>query len=217
MTPSERIRRMIDSGSVAPEEGARLLAAMGGSPPSRSSLFVDPFERFGGGTAAALGALVAATSVAVSVRLGVRFDGLLDLHFSRAVLPSLRVALVDQLAGWMVPGLGYWAYARAVTRHVRVIDFVGMAGLARLPILAGGLALLPLVPSTIAVPPKPTPALLALALVALLVVVANVTWLYKGFKNASGLSGTKLVGGFSVLTIVLEALSKGVIFVAAKL
>ncbi len=208
MTPAERVRRLVDSGSVAPEEGVRLLAAMSEAPPrSRLEALVDPFERFGGGTAAALGAVISVASIAVS-RLGVRFDGLLDLHIHRAVVPSLRVALGDQLVGWLLPAVCFWAYARAITRHVRLADFIGMAGLARLPILMSALALLPLTPANPSVPPKLTPALLAMAMLGLAFVVANVTLLYQGFKNASGLTGVKLVGGFIGLVIGVEALSK---------
>lgn len=215
MTPSERVRRMVESGSVAPEEGARLLAAMGGTERrSGLGLLVDPFERFGGGTAVLAGAVVSAVSVVVSVALGARFDGFLDLHFSSSS-PGLRVALVDQLAGWIVPALGFWLYARVVARHVRLVDFVGMTGLARLPILAGAIVLRPLAPSSVAGIPRMSPSLLLLALLAVVVLVANVTWLYKGFKNASGLSGSKLVGGFVVLSIIVEAASKLVIWSAS--
>ena len=60
-------------------------------------------------------------------------------------------------------------------------------------------------------PPEVTPALLAVALVAVVFGVANVTLLYFGFKNASGLTGVKLVGGFIGLLIGVEALSKVVL------
>jgi hypothetical protein len=70
----------------------------------------------------------------------------------------------------------------------------------------------PLVPPSTGGIPHVSPALVAVALVGVVVLVANVTWLYKGFKNASGLTGSKLVGGFVVLSLVLEALSKLVIW-----
>lgn len=216
MTPSERVRRLIASGAVAPDEGERLLAAMHDAPrPSRLAMLVNPFDRFGGEAAAALGALVSVASIAVARLFGVRFDGLLDLHFNAAAPPTLRVAMIDQLAGWLVPALCFWAYARAWSKHVRLVDFVGMAGLARLPLLVGALVMFPLVPPTLPDPPQPTPALLAVALLAMIFVVANVTWLYQGFKNASGLAGKKLVVGFIGLVLGVEALSKLVIFVLA--
>lgn len=212
MTPAERVRRLMESGSVAPEEGARLLAAMSEAPArSRLWLLVDPFERFGGGTAAIVGVIISVASIAVS-RLGVRFDGLLDLHVDRAAVPSLRVALTNQLAGWLFPALCFWAYARLFSRHVRLLDFVGVAGLARLPLLIGAVVMLPLMPAHVGVSPELTPALLAVALFGLVFVVANVTLLYRGFKNASGLAGAKLVGGFIGLLVGVEALSKLLLF-----
>ena len=208
MTPAERVRRLVEAGSVAPDEGARLLAAMSEAPArSRLWLLVDPFDRFGGGTAAIAGAIISVLGIAVS-RLGVRFDGFLDLHVDRAVVPPFRVALSDQLVAWLLPAVCFWAYARVFTRHVRLVDFVGKTGLARLPTLIGALVLVPLMPEHLAVPPEITPALLAVALVAVVFGVANVTLLYYGFKNASGLTGAKLVGGFIGLLIGVEALSK---------
>ncbi len=123
MTPADRVRRLIESGSVAPEEGERLLAAMAERP--ASSPLLNPFERFGGGKAATIGAVISAASIAVATSLGVRFDGLLDLHFNRAAPPSLRIAIADQIAAWVVPALGFWAYARAFSRHVRLVTSSG--------------------------------------------------------------------------------------------
>jgi hypothetical protein len=186
--------------------------------PSRLAILIDPFERFGGGTAAALGAIISAVSVVVARVVGVRFDGLLDLHFNRAHPPSLRTALVDQLAAWLVPAICFWLYAYVMSRRTgaawrpRMIDFIGMTGLARLPILIGGIVLFPLVPATVTIPPKLTPALLTLVLLSLAVVAVNVTWLFKGFKNASGLAASKLVGGFIGLVVVVEVVSKLVIW-----
>lgn len=208
MTPAERVRRLVESGSVAPGEGERLLAAMRAAPPrSRLAALVDPFDRFGGGTAALLGAAVAVASVAVS-RLGVRFDGLLDLHVDRASVPALHVAIADQIAGWLLPAVSFWLFARVFGKHVRLLDFVGMTGLARLPLLVAALVLLPITPPAAEITAEPSASLLAIALIGLVFVVANVTLLYTGFRNASGLTGAKLVGGFIGLVVVVEALSK---------
>lgn len=217
MTPTERIRRLMESGSVAPEEGARLIDAISRRrPASRLSTLVDPFERFGGGVAATLGGIVSVASVALALYFGVRFDGMLDLHFDLANPPTLQVAVVDQIAAWLVPALCFWLYARAVGRNARLVDFVGTTGLARLPISVGALVLVPLVQTTIAAPTAPSPSLVALVLVTVVVFVANVTWLYRGFKNASGLEGAKHVGGFIGLVVVAEMASKATIWALSK-
>jgi hypothetical protein len=211
-TPAERVRRLVDAGSIAPEEGDRLLAAMSKersrANASSASVVLNPFERFGGGTAAVIGLVVSVLSIAVS-RLGVRFDGLLDLHIPNSV-PPLSVSIVEQIASWIVPAICFWAYARLVTQrgHVRVIDFIGMVGLARLPLLIAAIPVLYLTPALLANPTKLTPMALVLITVALLFVAANITLLYQGFKNASGLAGPKLVAGFIVLLILAETLSK---------
>lgn len=210
MSPEERVRHLMQTGAVAHEEGERLLSAMSDRSSSARSFVRDPFERIGGGTAAAIGAVVSVASLFVA-RLGVRFDGLLDLH-SPHVVPSWRTAIVNQLAAWIVPSLCFWVYARVMNRHVRAVDFFGAVGLSRFPLLVAGLVTLPLVPSTLPMPPKPSAALLALVCITLVFAAMNVWLLYKGFKNASGLTGSKLVAGFIGLLVVGEAISKAVLF-----
>jgi hypothetical protein len=208
MTPAQRVRRRVESGSMTAEEGARLLAAMREAPPpSRLATLLDPFERFGGGTAVLLGALIGIASIAAE-QLGIRFDGFLDFHLAPGREPALRTAVADQLVGWILPAFGFWAYARALGRRVRAIDFLGMVGLARLPILLGALLVLPLAPSSPPSPMQLTPALAVIVVIGLIAATANVTLLYKGFRNASGLTGTRLVAGFVGLVIVLELISR---------
>lgn len=206
-TPAERVRHLVEAGTLAPEEGERLLAAMEQPPRSRLSAMLNPFERFGGGAAALAGLVIAALSTLVALLLGVRFDGFLDLHIPPSA-PPLRVAVVDQLSAWLVPALCFWAYARVLQRHVRMIDFVGMVGLARLPLLLAAVPVRSMTRSLLADPTKPGPLALAGICVALLFVAANITLLYGGFKNASGLTGRKLVVGFIVLLIGAEIVSK---------
>jgi hypothetical protein len=81
-----------------------------------------------------------------------------------------------------------------------------------LPILISALVLLPL-SSPVAIPVKLTPALLLTMVLAIAFVAANLTLLFTGFRNASGLTGARLVGGFIGLVVVVEALSKVVLAV----
>ena len=215
MTPAERIRGLIEAGKVAPREGERLLAAVA-QEPVRPPVWIllNPFDRFGGGVAALLGLVVAGLSIG-SARLGVRFDGFLDLHDASRGPVALTTAIVDQVAAWILPAACFWAYAHVVARHVRPVDFLGMVGLARLPLLLASVPVALLSPSHPSVPPKLTPALAGIAVIALACVAWNLTLLYQGFKSASGLRGPKLVGGFVAIAILAEAVSKVVLAVAS--
>lgn len=207
MTPDERVRHLVDAGSVAPDEGARLLSAMGrGRSRSLVSTLIDPFDRFGGGKAALAGALVALSCIAVS-RFGVRFDGFFDMHVGRAV-PSLTVAVVDQLASWPLPATVFFLYARVFSRHVRLVDFIGMVGLARLPVLLGSVVIGIALRGAVVDPFKMTPGLLLVMALGLVFLGLQITLLYTGFKNASGFTGARLVGGFIGISILAEVASK---------
>ncbi|WP_437962371.1 YIP1 family protein (plasmid) [Sorangium sp. So ce119] len=207
-TPDERVRALVRDNVIQPAEGERLLATM--SPrPSRSGwrLALNPFERFGGGVAVAAGLAVAALSLAIT-RLGVRFDGFLDLHASPGVV-SIRTSLLEQVVAWLVPALLFWSYARLLRRRVRLVDFIGVTGLARAPLTLAGLALGLLAPEAPAgAAPRLTPELAAFAVAATLCLVWFLTLLYQAFKNASGLRGAALIAGFIGLVIASEIVSK---------
>jgi hypothetical protein len=215
MTPAERIRSLIEAGSVAPQEGERLLAAVAEEPArSPAWILINPFDRFGGGVAALFGLVISGLSIGCA-RLGVRFDGFLDLHVAPRGPVPLTVAILDQVAAWILPAACFWAYARVVARHLRPVDFLGMVGVARLPLLLASVPVALLSPSHPSIPPKLTPALAGVAVIALACVAWNITLLYQGFKNASGLRGPKLVGGFIAIAILAEAISKVVLAVAS--
>ncbi len=207
MTPDERVRRLVDAGSVAPEEGARLLVAMGrGQSRSLASTMLNPFERFGGGTAALAGLLIAAACIGVS-RFGVRFDGFFDMHVVQTV-PSVGVALLDQLVSWPLPAALFFFYARAFSRHVRLLDFLGMVGLARLPVLLGSLVIGVVLRGAASDPFRMTPGLLLVMAFGLVFLGLHITLLYTGFKNASGFTGARLIAGFIGMCLLAEVASK---------
>jgi Yip1 domain len=211
MNPAERVRGLVRAGAVGPDEGRRLLAALGqaDAAPTRSPawLLVNPFDRFGGGVAASAGLVVGALGV-WATRFGVRFDGFLDLHANRTHVASLRVALVEQLVSWLLPALLFWAYARTASRHARPIDFLGMAGLSRLPFVLAAVPIALLSPDVTRLPLQITPALLIIALLGVAALAWTVTLLYQGFKSASGLRGARLVVGFVTMALASEVASK---------
>lgn len=208
-SPSDRVRALVREGKVAEAEGARLLGAMEGKPAERRlgvALLWNPFDRFGGETAAIAG-LVLVGLGAFAERFGVRYDGFLDLHVTKGAA-SPRAIAVDAFASWVLPALVLWGYTLAVARRGRIVDFLGVAGLSRLPQVLAAAPLVALVPSIDAQAKTMTPALAAMIVVALACVGWNITLLYNGFKNASGLRGAKLVAGFIAMLVVSEVLSK---------
>ncbi|WP_437328203.1 YIP1 family protein [Sorangium sp. So ce381] len=206
-TPDERVRALVRDNVINPAEGERLLATMSPRPPQRGwRLALNPFERFGGGAAAAAGLAVAALNVALT-RLGVRFDGFLDLHAAPAVI-SYRTALLEQVVAWPLPALLFWTYARLLRRRVRLIDFLGVIGLSRAPIALAAAALGLLAPRLPAGVPAFTPELAVIAIVGTVCLVWSLALLVRGFRNASGLRGAPLIAGLIGLVLLSEILSK---------
>ena len=204
MSPADRIRKLVADGRVAEAEGARLLAALEAPRPLAK---LDPFVRFGGGIAAAVGVAGAGASIAIT-RLGASFDGALDLHIGH--VPPLGTAIVQQGAAFVLPALAFWAYARTRSAHVRLVDFFGMIGLGRVPVILGALPMIALAP------PEPasvsdihfTPALVLVAFLAFVMLGLQVALYFFGFRNASGLSGKTLGIGFAVMLLAVEIASK---------
>ncbi|WP_437648827.1 YIP1 family protein [Sorangium sp. So ce362] len=206
-TPDERVRALVRDHVIKPAEGERLLATLSPRPPRTGwRLALNPFERFGGGAAAVAGLAVAALSVAIT-RLGVRFDGFLDLHTAPRVIPY-TTALLEQVVVWPLPALLFWAYARLLRCRVRIVDFLGVTGLSRAPLALAAIALGLLAPELPAGVPTLTPELAVFAVLATLCLVWFLTLLTQGFKNASGLRGARLIAGLIGLVLVSEIVSK---------
>ncbi|WP_437318971.1 YIP1 family protein [Sorangium sp. So ce385] len=207
ITPDERVRALVRDHVIEPAEGERLLATMSPRPPRTGwRLALDPFERFGGEVAAVAGLAVAALSVVIT-RLGVRFDGFLDLHMAPEVVP-ITTALLEQVVVWPLPALLFWAYARLLRCRVRFVDFLGVTGLSRAPLALAAVVLGLLAPAPPAGGPALTPAVAAFAVLAALCLAWFLTLLTRGFKNASGLRGAPLIAGLIGLVLVAEIVSK---------
>lgn len=210
MTPQERIRQFVYQGRLGPAEAERLIEAM--DPRTQRGpgwLLINPFDRFGGGVAACAGLAVSFASLAAT-RLGVRFDGFVDLH-GRAPgddVPSLFCSWFEQGCAWILPSVLFWFYAWVLARHVRFRDFLGMVGLARAPMLVLGLAHVALDPRSPVSGALRIPFALVLGLAAVVLYFWFATLLYQGFKNASGLSGAKRTVGFTAMCILSEVFSK---------
>lgn len=204
-SPSDRIRGLVREGKISAEEGSRLLGSV---EPSRRatgpSLLWDPFERFGGGTAVAVGVLAVVTSIGVS-RLGIRFDGAFDTHLAPGPVPW-STALADQLVAWLLPALGFWAVARSFGRGSRLLDHLGMMSMVRVALVAFAIATFPLAKH--AGRDFGSPAFVVLIVLSLGFIVWLAALVFFGFRSASGLRGKRLGVALAISVVAVEVASK---------
>lgn len=211
-SPEARVRELAREKNISPEEAERLLAALGSPAPVRVGR--NPFERWRGERTALAGILIALAGIAVS-RLGVRFDGALDLHIVGAPVPA-ATAIVDQLAAFPLTALVLWGAARLLSRHTRFVDIAGAVSVARAPLvlIAVPLAFLPMPPTE----PLPTSVSVELVLIALLGLAglgAQLLALVLGVRAASGLRSGKLAAAVVGGVLAAEVLSKVLIWLAS--
>ena len=202
----ERIKQLARAQSLDPADAERLLDAVRPSS-ERRRILSNPFDRWSGEVTSLAGVVVALGGLATS-RLGVRYDGALDLHVVKGAVP-IGVALADQLVAFVLTAVVMWGAARFVSR-ARFVDVLGAVGLSRAPIVlvAVPLALLvPLLPKNPTAPPNL--ALLGVVVFALVGIGAQIWLLVLGFRTASGIRGGKLavaiVGGLFVAELVTKA------------
>lgn len=219
---SDRVRALAAEGKLDAAEAARLLAAIETRSPSGESggasgdprasvrvlnFVINPFARLQTPTALLFGAVTMACGLGAAIAFAVRFDGFLDLHVGSQV--TARVALLDQLASTMLPAFVLFAVARILTPALRLVDFFVVTMLARAPLTLVTIPLALVAPS-MAPGALPTPSLRLFAMIALSLVgvLGHVTWLYKGFRTASGVGGTRSTAAFVGALIVAEVVSK---------
>ena len=202
----ERIKKIAHDRSIDEADAARLLEAV--RPPAntepRRSVWRDPFARYGGEVTTAAGVVVAVLGLLVS-RFGIRFDGALDLHTVSASVP-LRVAVIDQLVAFPLTALVFWSVARLAVRHVRLVDVLGVVGVARAPAVALALPL-----GLLAVRHTGTTMSPALALTIVAALAGLGTQIYLlviGFRTATGLRGARLTWLFIGGLVLAEVVTK---------
>ena len=188
MTPEERIRELARKNAIEAAAAERLLAAIG-SAKVRAAKW-DPFERLNPITSTLLGVAGVAGMVLLS-RLHVRSPGFLDLRATDAPVPVVT-ALLDQIVTFPLPVVVLWAVARAFARRVRLIDMAAAVGLTRATVTVLALPLALLGAMRGGARAVTDPLTIIVALVALVVVTAEITLLVLGFRSATALRGARL-------------------------
>jgi hypothetical protein len=215
-TSSDRIQALVQSGTLPSEDAEALLAAVGApARPSWRRWLLDPMDCFSAVQLTWVGLGVALVGIALE-RFDVAFDGFLDLHLRREPW-SLATSAVRAFVAWPLGALVLWLVSLVAGRQGRLIDFLGLVGVARLPLVGVALPLVLIAatrdfPSAGSTPvPVPTPALVLVTVMAL----AGVAWLivlaYRGFVTASGLRGSKRIVAFVAGVLLAEAASQVVL------
>lgn len=212
-SPEERIREIARARSIDAAEAERLLAAVRPAAPAPAPAFRNPFARWSGEITSLAGLAVAAAGVATS-RLGVRYNGALDLHFGRGAVP-ITTALIDELVALPVTALVLWTGARLVSR-ARLVDVLGAVGLSRAPAVAVAAPLALLVPYMPADPTKPNVVVLAVTLVSLVGVALQIVLLVLGFRTATGTRGTRLAASLVGGLVAAEVATKLVLLLVSR-
>jgi hypothetical protein len=219
MRQEERVLAMARAGTISQEEADRLLAALQVSRRERPPLLhllTQPMDAL-----SPRATLIVATAVTLAsfivARLGVRYDGALDLHRVSGT-PPWPIVLFDSANAVMLTGAVLWLAARLSTAQVRFVDFVTTVALARLAQVCAGLAAVVVVPN----PEAAARAVLEAAmngtpvdiriLLGGIVLLPFFAWflalLYFGFRTSSGLSPARSAMALTAGLVAAEVLSK---------
>jgi len=215
-----KVLEMVERKKISPDEGETLLAAMSAKPKFSLGALFNPFPQLSEPLAVALAIVAALAGVAVSMTMGIRFDGFLDIHAPTSRV-TWTVAALDQLVSWPLAALVLWGLSLPFSRQGRIIDFISGVGVARAVQLLGGasVALLsppPQVALQLAEKAMKDPTAISGELISfipmILAAIIFISWFITAnvfaMKHATGLKGGKLAA-VSVLGILLaETVSK---------
>jgi hypothetical protein len=123
---------------------------------------------------------------------------------------------------WPLAALLLWLASLLAGRRGRFIDFLGVIGVARVPLVISALPLAALIlidPPPVWQPgqvPQFQPAVVALSMLALVGVAWFVVLSYRGFVVASGLTGARRWGTFIAAALAAEVSSKMLLYFAYR-
>ena len=226
ISQEERVVAMVRDGALTEDEGQRLIGALR-TPRRFSSILMayKPMDLLSTREAWIAAVIITVLSIVVA-RLGIRFDGALDLH---RVAGPLRwsVVLLDAANSVLVTATVLWLAGRFAARGVRWIDFVLAVAIARAAAVAGGVATYLAMPNpqvlqeaVVATMTKNAPLPASIALTAILLppfLVWFVVLLYQGFRTSSGLQGARAGVTFTLGIITAEIVTKVVLFTVSAL
>ncbi|MCK9460096.1 MAG: hypothetical protein M0R80_10695 [Proteobacteria bacterium] len=219
-----KVLDMVEQGKITTAEADALLGAMREKPRLSLRVLFDPFDRVGVAGGLVVGVVASVVAGLVSIPLGMRFDGFMDIHAASGTVTA-TAAITDQLVAWPLSAIVLWLVALPFARASRPADFLAATGLVRLLPLVAGVLLAPLTPEPAALAEMSRNAmtdpgaalgdlLSMLPMVAVAIVFAG--WFIAAtvfaFRHASGLRGGRLAAAAVVALLAAEIVSKAAIW-----
>ena len=181
----------------------------------------NPFVRIAGTTSLVVGLGAIGLGGLVAAAVGIRFDGLVDMHFVGSV--SLWLPILEGLLNWIVISVLLVLVAQFFggSSGVRLIDIAGTQAMARAPLIpAAAICGLPWIRDSLAelaaaVLEGNVVALGPGALVGSLVMVAGIVWMvvlmWNAFSVSCHMKGGRSVALFVVAVVIGEAITKAMV------
>jgi hypothetical protein len=202
----EEVLELLAAKRITTNEADQLLVAMESRRQAAWTWVLDPLSRMSIPVALAL-TVIPIVGQLVLEKVGIHFDGVLDLH-TNGQPGSWARAAADAAVGFPLLAIVLWMAALLAKHKARILDVAAAVGLSRWPMTAAGLLLLPLAPKGIERLHNPTGADLFLIIGSLPLVAWSIVLLCLGFRAASGLRGARLAWSFVGGLVVAELISK---------
>lgn len=196
---------------------------MGASPVMKEEMTLarwlfNPFIRIAGTKSLMAGLVAIGAGGLAAAAAGIRFDGLLDMHFVRSV--PVWLPILEGLLNWMTISLLIFLIAQFFGggRGVRLVDIAGTQALARAPlVLAATVCTLPSIRNSLAeLPPAfqnfGSAAVGTGVLIAGLVMLAGIVWtvvlMWSAFSVSCNLKGGRSIALFVGAVVAGELATK---------
>lgn len=188
------------------------------------TVIFKPFERYSEKTLLVAGTIAALAGILLAWMFGARFDGVLDLHYTRK--QPFWVVAGDQLLNGISLLLFLIPVTKWINRKTRIIDVVNAFLISRIPLYfltfgnvgailsnAGEkMKTAALQQQAISLNGMEWTFLIVFGLLAILMIVWSVTLLYNGYKVASNAKGARPIILFVLSLLFAEIVSKVLIF-----
>lgn len=202
--PEDKILALVASGKISAEEGEELLNALKSKKKNQKFLF-NPYEALSSSQLWLIAVGLCLFSIALG-QANIHFPSLIEVRISPGKpLPPL-MALVEQVAAWLIPATTAWGVCWIYNRSIRWVDVFQFIGVARFPLVCLGLYLalfMNQIPEENVSLPNDNLSLIPLLLVSVLSLGGFISMLVTAIRIVSGVKG----GGVAVLTIATIIIS----------